>query len=1424
MKMNTHLNIEDVAGSIVVPVWCGSERGTAFFISPTKLLTAFHVVAEYVADDSDIFISVNGITTECTCEELAKGKDIAILNCVDYTNECTSLQLLASDCRKGQVLSIVGYPEELGNGIDAFSFSVMSVRSVPSIPNQFDIVVRRIDTLALSTYMGMSGSPVINDFGSVVGVVTDELYNSLGYTSIHSVMDNLTEKGIKFEANADLQDTSDFGLGTCFKHILKAQEQAGSRFSRDLQVDDEDTEKTISWFAGIGFDEDLDRIVSDFKNFSEKIRAEKKKLEIEKFRKKHFEKLIITKEFIDEFYKLKNLRDNHDTDFSMHLFTAKEREQISGIIFKARQYLDNLDFLGKKGLAVIGEAGCGKTFTLCKVSEKLCKKENVYLFFGTDFSGNEMPLDTILRKLKWKQPNSFDLLNDKMQKEEKYAILVIDAINEGAGMYFWQEKLPILFKQLGKWNRIKIIVSIRKQAGLTDVWNKTIEGFERLSIPGFKKDVRAAVTKFFKYYDIDRDFDDFNQIQAFSNPLFLKIFCEVYNESCYNELESPDIIKIYNSYIYKRNHSVSVGADVDPRMNYTKCLLDKIAYYSLWNLQCGDVSREKVKSYSYHLCPYRMWSNDLLNNTLKANLLMEYKTYDGKEWITFEYDSMGDYLKANVLLKHKDDDYSKLKFMCRLIDFTHTEYQTFIDSTKIFNFIKAFLSIWNPPVRLWHQKDIINGKLTRLFIESLAYRNVSNDHMKTDGTIMKEILDTHPDFLQPNVFINLLKNHNESVIREFHGKLLSMRMSERDTIWSASANSFYYIDDELKRLWNNNGINKKSLLVFEVWLLSASYPSVRFPALRHIVNQLEEIDSVDSVLYLIDAFKEVNDPYVLQGLYAAIYGYIVRIRNSNLTISKKIVELLYSPHGLAPNDFVIRHWTLKILEWQWHLSSDNTYWTAAQPPYNVPNSNPYENIPNENIPENFFGTNHGADSLHRSLFVWDFYRYIMGGNTSDDLDKFIGKDEKHISIKDTAKAIALLIKNKYGWNEALDEYDSNVPYESSHFHRTERIGKKYQWIGLSEVYAYLLNTCKLCRDRWSQKKDFRAVNYPWLVSNRIYLDPSLRENDTLDDVVKDLFDEYPKDSTMEQSMKSWIDDEKCMPPFSPIQVDRDGGEWVVLQGYDTRKENDDVEKEQTRERFLYYNTCLVDLKNKSIFAEWAKTANFYGRWMPESTGSIDFLWNDYPWANAYTSSIYEDGYVDEKIPCDVELTYEAELQEDFRGIQSEENIASTVYAPCRDIMDSLELYTAERGIVRKSDNGEIVAINRLILGECFHGLLIKRTFLNEYLKKQKKCLFYCLLGEKNLISSPHYQILVRNDLTGAALYKDNDVAEMIQPLRFEPKEKPRENIEEEGEYDLGMPIEKWVSMSQKTSSEDFNELKKLAELAKQEKKKKNGAK
>lgn len=69
------------------------------------------------------------------------------------------------------------------------------------------------------------------------------------------------------------------------------------------------------------------------------------------------------------------------------------------------------------------------------------------------------------------------------------------------------------------------------------------------------------------------------------------------------------------------------------------------------------------------------------------------------------------------------------------------------------------------------------------------------------------------------------------------------------------------------------------------------------------------------------------------------------------------------------------------------------------------------------------------------------------------------------------------------------------------------------------------------------------------------------------------------------------------------------------------------------------------------------------------------------------------------------------------------------------------------------------------------------------------------------------------------MYKDNDVAEMIQPLRFEPKEGPQKEPEGEDEYGLGMPIEKWLDMPKQNLSGIIDRLKELAELSKP-----NGAK
>ena len=211
--------------------------------------------------------------------------------------------------------------------------------------------------------------------------------------------------------------------------------------------------------------------------------------------------------------------------------------------------------------------------------------------------------------------------------------------------------------------------------------------------------------------------------------------------------------------------------------------------------------------------------------------------------------------------------------------------------------------------------------------------------------------------------------------------------------------------------------------------------------------------------------------------------------------------------------------------------------------------------------------------------------------------------------------------------------------------------------------------------------------------------------------------------------------------------------------------------------------------------------------MPEPRESIDYLWSDYPWADAYTESLYEAEHQNGKLPCHVDLPYIAQLQEDYRGISNEEVISSIVYAPSVDMMRCLSLYTAERGIIRKNNSNEIVAINRMIRGESFHGLLIKRKYLNEYLNSSGKCLFYCLLGEKNIIGTG-YQMLDRHDLTGAAKYNLIGDAEMIQPFRNEPEINPQDKSNNNDDFENS--IKEWLSMFEEQKSSFIEHLKELS--------------
>ena len=101
------------------------------------------------------------------------------------------LEVVGGKFRENQKCRIVGFPLELGNGEDYYVVEVKNVREKKDASKGFDRMVARIDSFGFFSYSGFSGSPVINAFNKVIGLQTDQLYNTLGYASISSFADTL---------------------------------------------------------------------------------------------------------------------------------------------------------------------------------------------------------------------------------------------------------------------------------------------------------------------------------------------------------------------------------------------------------------------------------------------------------------------------------------------------------------------------------------------------------------------------------------------------------------------------------------------------------------------------------------------------------------------------------------------------------------------------------------------------------------------------------------------------------------------------------------------------------------------------------------------------------------------------------------------------------------------------------------------------------------------------------------------------------------------------------------------------------------------------------------------------------------------------------------------------------------------------------
>ena len=717
-------------------------------------------------------------------------------------------------------------------------------------------------------------------------------------------------------------------------------------------------------------------------------------------------------------------------------------------IYKTRgivSYFEKLSSSSKAQLSnhsflfLTGSAGMGKTHLLCDLVEQRIKNENnilpAFLVFGEFFSSDKDFWSQVLEQLGVddiiKTKEDFLKKLDNLGKEAKCrSLFIIDALNENIthAPDFWKNNIDCIIQEIKKYPNIALIVSVRSGFETEVLTEKQKALFIHEKHHGFRFKEWEAVNKFFKAFSLPLPEIPL-LMPEFQNPLFLLLFCKAFKKR--KNKKKKHIFRGHEGATYIFESFIFNATDIIVKEFKIQKNRFKSPAYRIWNEIIKEIDSEMVNQNDERI-PEKKLSKIVkkaypqvdvgkFTRALESNMLIvkvprytKGEREDGFD-VRFPFQKFSDHLIGRYIFKKLEDEFGKLNKNLE------TTKKFFSKKRKLGKFLsKAWnrgiieaLSIQCPEqlkgiefieVAPYLIKDSYLAQIAEeAFVESLIWRNpkaFSKDRKNTLKIINKNVIKTESGHHQLlNAFLSVAPIPNHPFNAEcLHQHLSKFSMPKRDSWWSTFLHYQYgeqgAVDRLLQWSWSDQDkkhINDESIFLTSIalsWFLTTPNRFVRDKATKGLVCLLQ--NRIHLIPKLLKQFKDVNDPYITERLFALAYGCVLRNQEDkeNLKVLAEWINKYIFKDNKPPAHILLRDYARGVIEVvinrgiKLKINEDN-----IKPPYKskwpkrIPSKKELEK---KYYPEDFFKKktkDRGFLDIWSSVMNFgDFARYVIGTN------------------------------------------------------------------------------------------------------------------------------------------------------------------------------------------------------------------------------------------------------------------------------------------------------------------------------------------------------------------------------------------------------------------------------------------------------------